>query len=777
MYDPLYDPIDKLTMQAKFNQRSRRVWSRVRLSAILAAALLTAAVVLLAVLQHRSGNSPQPATPASQSDYVDAAVCSNCHQAIAETYRKTGMGRSFFIPTTANAVEDYAHANIVFHQPSGLRYVMIQRNGEFFERRSEVGFDGKETDVMEERIDYVIGSGNHSRSYLHRAPDGQLIELPVSWYSEGTGYWAMSPGYDWKGQTDFRRAINGECMFCHNGYPESNAGIERSIFPEKLPQGIDCQRCHGPGRAHVEAAMSGHAAPELIRSTIVNPGRLDRDRQLEVCMECHLKTSFHEPNEERAFDRAIFSYRPGQPLEDFKLYFEPVGHESDDTFEIDHAAYRLRKSACFRNSQMTCLTCHDPHDIPRGPEAVKHYTEVCLGCHQGVAHTVALPPTSTCLSCHMPKRRTSDAVHVVMTDHFIRRTEPQRNLLAPIAETIAPEGSFTKVALYYSVKAPATPEAEISMAEAQVLAAAPTDDNAIPKLQALLERYQPNSPEPYLVLAQACDRAGNNEEVVRWSRQALAERENFRPAIVMLAPALFALHRDAEATKVLEEAVRQYPTDDLMLSDLGNAYLRQGEIAQASSVLKRALTSNPERSETHNLLGAVAVKQGDSATGEREFREALRLQPDFPEARDNLGSLLAEEHNYTEAQFQFEKAIDADADLAEAHHHLGRLLVLMDQAPHAISELRKAAQLEPDDPEVHEDLADVLAATGHAAEAIPEYERVLALRPDQSQAQLALAMALLSQYRVAEARLHLQAAAKSADPEIAQTARRLLALQ
>jgi len=757
-------------MQAQFRQRRRRVW----IGSLLAAALLAAAVALVAAFRHRSSRSSQLVTQASHSDYVDGAVCAGCHQGIAETYRKTGMGRSFFIPTTANVVEDYAHENTVFHRPSGLRYTMVERNGEFFERRSQAGFDGKETNVMEERIDYVIGSGNHSRSYLHRAPDGQLIELPVSWYSEGPGHWAMSPGYDWKGQKDFRRAITAECMFCHNGYPEGDAGLERSIFPEKLPHGIDCQRCHGPGRAHVEAARSGHAALELVRSVIVNPGRLGRERQLEVCMQCHLETSRHEPNEQRAFDRAIFSYHPGQPMEDFKLYFEPAGHENhasnetDDSFEIAHAAYRLRKSACFRNSQMTCLTCHDPHDIPRGQEAVAHYTEVCLSCHRGVTHTVALPSTSTCLSCHMPKRRTEDAVHVVMTDHFIRRTQPQRDLLAPIAEIPTPEGSFTKVALYYPVKAPLTPAAEISMAEAQVR------DNGISRLQALLERYQPNSPKPYLVLADAYDREGNNAEVARWSQQALTKHENFRPAVVKLVPALFAIHQDAQATKVLEEAVERYPTDDLLLSDLGNAYLRQGEIAQASSALERAVRANPERSESHNLLGVVAVKQGDRATGEREFREALRSQPDFSEARDNLGNLLVEEHGYAEAEFQFEKAIEADADFAEAHHHLGRLLVLMDQLPRAVIELREAAQQEPNEPQVHEDLADVLAATGHAAEAITEYERVLALRPDRLQAHLGLGMVLLGQHRAAEARLHLQAAANSSDPEIARTARRVL---
>src|ERR1700722_638465 len=307
-------------MQLQLQQRSRRVW----IGALLSATLLVAAVALVVAFRHRSSGSSRLVTQASHSDYVDGAVCASCHRDIAETYRKTGMGRSFSIPTAANVAEDYAHANTVFHEPSGLHYTMVERNGEFFELRSQAGFDGKETNVMEERIDYVIGSGNHSHSYLHRAPDGQLIELPVSWYSENHGYWAMSPGYDSKDQQDFSRAITPECMFCHNGYPQGDAGLERSIFPEKLPQGIDCQRCHGPGRAHVEAAMSGHATPELVRSTIVNPGSLDRERQLEVCMQCHLETSHHEPNEQRAFDRAVFSYRPGQLLEDFKLYFEPA---------------------------------------------------------------------------------------------------------------------------------------------------------------------------------------------------------------------------------------------------------------------------------------------------------------------------------------------------------------------------------------------------------------------------------------------------------------------
>jgi Flp pilus assembly protein TadD len=753
---------------ARSAHQSRLMW----LCVISAIAVVLAGIVVLRRGPSSRGRSAQVA---ERSDYVDPAECARCHQDVAATYRKTGMGRSFSKASAANAPEDFSRANTLEHGASGLRYTMLERNGELFQRRSQTGADGGETNEMEERIDYVIGSGNHSRSYLHRAANGQLIELPVSWYAEDKGYWAMSPGYDWKHQKDFRRAITPECMFCHNGYPQDttllsgeNADMDRSIFPENLPEGIDCQRCHGPGRAHVEAASAQNPDAEKVRATVVNPARLGRDRQLEVCMQCHLETSRHEPNEQRSFDRTTFSYRPGEPMSDYKLYFSPAASEADDSMEIAGAAFRLRKSACFRNSQMTCLTCHNPHDIPHGPEATAHYVEACQSCHRSVQHTVALPAGDTCLTCHMPKRRTDDAVHVVMTDHFIRRTQPKRNLLAPIAETVTPEDGHAKVVLYYPDKVPATPAAEIALAEAQV------QERGANSLQAVLERYQPSTPEPYLALARAYEREANQAEAVRWSRWALEKRAAYQPAIVELAQALFAMHQETEGTRTLEEGVAQYPQDDLLLSDLGNAYLRTGETERAAEMLARSVKANPDRPEAHVLLGAIATGRGDANTAEHELREALRCQPDDAEANDDLGSLLLQRGAYKEAEFYLQKAIDADPEFARAHHHLGRLLVLMDQLPPAIAELRKAAGESAADFQTHEDLADVLAASGHESEAATEYNRVLELKPNHPQAQLGLGIILLTQHRPDEARSHLEAASQGSDAETAQRARGLL---
>ena len=737
-------------------------------------------VLLIAFAIHGS-KAPAPALSA-KSEYVDSAECATCHHEIAATYRKTGMARSFYRPTSRNVVEDYTRANTVDNKASGLRYTMTERDGKFFQRRSEIGYGGHEANVREEQADYIIGSGNHARTYLHRSAEGKLIEMPVNWYTERSGSWAMSPGFDRRDQEDFRRAITPECMFCHNGYPEIDAAAAASrdatVFGQKLPEGIDCQRCHGPGRAHVEAAGSGHASVEAIRQAIVNPARLDRDRQLEVCMQCHLETSSrHLPNEIRAYEREIYSYRPGQPLGDYKLYFQqiPDGKSGKDDgteqpFEIVHAVTTLRRSACFRNSQMTCSTCHNPHDIPRGEAATVRYTQICQGCHQKVAHTVALPVGETCLSCHMPKRRTEDAVHVVMTDHFIQRVRPTRDLLAPIPEVIEPETRGRKLAIYYPEHPPATPATElyVAMARAEETSASPVE---LHRLESLIERDSPGSAEPYLELGRASSRLGENALAIRSFEAALQRRPAMRPATQGLVAVLLATGENGRAIDVLQTALGKDPGDSLLLTNLGNAYLRQGKVTEAKEALGRAVTADPELPEASNLLGLAALASGDVPEAERLFREAIRLQTDNVEARNNLGNLLASKHEFPEATYHFQRAIAIDPIYAAAHHGFGLLLMLTGTYPQSASELREAVRLDPKNAQTHDDLGDVLAALGQIPAAAEEYRQVLRLKPDQSDAELGLGMALLQERRPAEARSYLEAAAGSSDGAISQAAR------
>ena len=61
---------------------------------------------------------------------------------------------------------------------------MFERDGKLFQRRHQIGFGGQETNALELEAHYVVGSGNHARTFLHRNADGRLVQLPVSWYAE-----------------------------------------------------------------------------------------------------------------------------------------------------------------------------------------------------------------------------------------------------------------------------------------------------------------------------------------------------------------------------------------------------------------------------------------------------------------------------------------------------------------------------------------------------------------------------------------------------------------
>ena len=171
-----------------------------------------------------------------------------CHQEIARTFRLTGMGRSF-TRLTPNQLR-IAEPVRLHHEASQRYYTITQRDGILYQRRHQLELDGRETNVVELTADFVVGSGNHARTFLHRYPDGRLVQLPVSWYAENGGTWAMSPGYDRPAHMDFRRTMNEDCVSCHDAYPRTALEDEGngSRFAEPVPEGIDCQRCHGPGR-------------------------------------------------------------------------------------------------------------------------------------------------------------------------------------------------------------------------------------------------------------------------------------------------------------------------------------------------------------------------------------------------------------------------------------------------------------------------------------------------------------------------------------------------
>ena len=754
---------------------------------LLAAAACVLATGLLAANKWRSRLTPAPSSDGQPQDvavsgYTDPSACAACHRRIAETYALTGMARSL-----SKVRADDVTNGLLYHEASNRHYTILERDGAVLQRRHQLGFGGTEANVVELTADYMIGSGNHARTYVHRAGDNRLLQLPVSWYADGGGQWAMSPGYDRRDHLDFRRIIDEGCMSCHNAYPRGQLQDDGTgpKFTGDLPEGIDCQRCHGPGQRHIAAMRAGNV--DAGRNAIVNPATLNRERQLEVCMQCHLEpTSSPLPFQIRRYEHPPFSYLPGRPLGDAFIYFDHAqastrNREYGDKFEIAGGAYRLRQSACFRKSQMTCGTCHDPHDIPRGEKAVQHYVAVCRSCHdtvhaRGVPQVAVAGPRATCLDCHMPKRRAEDAVHVVITDHLVQRFRPARDLTAPLNETaaLAAKDYRGEVVLYYPPALPSTPENELYLALAQVQQGSNLTAG-IPRLQKALEHDTPGRAEFYYELARAYSRTGDHAAVIRWSEIALQHDASFVPALKELASAAAALGEENRAVEALQRAVALRSRDAHALADLGNAYLQQHRVDEATEALRRALALDSSLPRASNTLGLASLAKGDTNEAERHFREAIRIQPDLAEAHNNLANLLAGRRAYAEAAYHFEEALRCDPKYVEAHHSYGVVLGLMRSFTRAVTELQEAVRLSPRLARPHTDLADVLAITGRIDEAVREYQLAIEANPREYDAHYGLGEILARQQRTREAVAHFEAAAQSADPAQRDAARARLA--
>lgn len=622
------------------------------------------------------------------------------------------MRRSFAPTAKAPPIEGYVAQAKFIHTASGRRYEVIQRGKRVFQRRFEI-VDGQEMNAFELEATHAIGSGHHARTFLHRSERGELTELPLTWYSQEK-QWAMSPGFDNARPPDFTRIIDDRCLFCHNGYPGAGGA---------LAAGIDCQRCHGPGGRHIESR--GQAR------TIVNPSKLDSARQLDVCMQCHLETTSAElPAMIRRFDRTVNSFRPGERLTDYAVQFDDGRAEK---FEVVNQAYRMRQSACFLKSsgRLTCTTCHDPHNVLRGEAAAAKHREQCRTCHTTV-QTARHPDlqTSDCVSCHMPRRRTEDAVHVVMTDHKIQSRPPAGNLVRPLAEV----HRVGRPALHYPETLPQS-EADLYMGIALIATASDRRAGV-----ASIERQMTNNPpaRAVAVLGEGYFAGGKYNEAIAAFERALAKDPSLPKARYNLAQALEAAGQIDRASAAYEQA-GDVPEAKYAL---GNLLRRSGDLTAALRQYRWALALRPTYAQAHTNLGSLYADQGKLDEARASLEEALRIDPSADEAHNNLGRVFAAQGSIPKALIHLRRALSLNASNVTARYNLARLFQATNSMHAAIAEYRRVLERQPGFVEAHVGLAQALGDMNQIDGAIAEFREALRLQPAHAEAQGGLDLAL-----------------------------------
>jgi tetratricopeptide (TPR) repeat protein len=512
-------------------------------------------------------------TPVSTTD----ASCGSCHAEILHSYLATPMANASGV--AAERVETGAFE----HKLSGVKYSLSLQDSQLMLTYQ----DAKDPEVAASRkLEYFLGSGHLGLTYLYSL-NGYLFESPIAYYSAGQSL-DMKPGLESMTQAPPALPVQAECLRCHmSAVQHADSGtINRYRGLPFLHAGITCESCHGDTRQHL--VTGGKAG-------LVNPSKLSAALRDSVCISCHLEGDI---SVERVGHSAL-DFKPGNPISDYLTYFVYSGQGATKrgVSEVE----QLSLSMCKRTSgdAMSCMSCHDPHYTPTGPqEQAAFYREKCLACHSGATFATAHHPENPdCTSCHMKRTGAENIPHVAWTDHRILKY-PE----APMMTANPSAGGDTLVPVF----SPGTTRRDVALA------------------------YYKGLLEGNFALQQ---------KAYEWLEVIKPELSVDKDALAALG-ILSEERGDYKQAKELFQAVLKLdPRNLIAISNLGTLLAKSGDLQGAISLLRPAFERNEDVAGLAKNLAQVECIAGDAATARATLQKTLQYSPGLRDVRQMLTRL------------------------------------------------------------------------------------------------------------------------------------------
>ncbi|CAA0103345.1 Beta-barrel assembly-enhancing protease [BD1-7 clade bacterium] len=589
--------------------------------------------------------------------YIDDRACSTCHEALYDSYQQVGMSQSFKRPNQAKIIEDF-EAKPFFHAASQRFYQMKKEGDTLIFSRFQHDQQHNKINEYSVNVDWILGSGNTTRSYLIQTPSGELFQLPIGWYSQDKK-WAMSPGFENAQHDGVQRQVKRQCMFCHNAYPnapaQSDSHEQPHVFPSDLPQGTGCQRCHGPGAKHIRRVLNGEHDLESVKAAIVNPAKLPPKQRDSVCFQCHMLPSVSLVGT-RDLKRADYSFRPGENLNDYlhHIDIQKAGQTPNERFEINHHAYRMTLSRCYTESQsaLTCISCHNPHKkitLKNNPE---HFNNVCKGCHASIDNNTIHQQQAGqkhCATCHMPRQRTQDVVDVIMTDHRIQKHAlPETQRLAPLTKS---DPVIEGISVMYPGE-----DAEIYQI-LPLIRALPLQQFVDQLEQLLLKKRLDVSHPVYFDLLKAYIKVQAFEQANSLIKPMLTYHGDNATLLNWQGVIQTADKNYVAAENSFTRALKQQPNNIEILMNLGILQVTTKQFTHAEKLLNQAILLRPNNHRPHYYLALIAIEQQKDQAAIEHLKTAVAIKPSFTHGYVKLYEQLQKHGAHAQAARYLEHGI------------------------------------------------------------------------------------------------------------------------
>ncbi|HEX6245374.1 MAG TPA: multiheme c-type cytochrome [Polyangiales bacterium] len=698
-----------------------------------------------------SAASP-PAAP-EHAQFVGSERCKTCHATEFTSWSGSHHAKAM-LPATPEHVLGSVDGGVARAALPGVQARFFRDDA-----GTQVELEGSDGGVQRFQLAYTFGVGP-LQQYLVRFPNGRLQALPVAWDSralaaQGQRWFQLYPDVHdhhdqlhWSGPYQNWNMMCGECHV--TGYVKRYDARQDAYDSKWSELGVGCEACHGPGSAHLAWAQAGGQAGEAGRGFVRDlkargefvfrtpdqriAARSDTpppDANAE-CAACHARAGSLVDAERRAPRSAMTQHHRLTLLTSPEYW--PTGEQRDEVFVW--GSFAASKMAA---RGVTCGDCHEPHS--GAPLAQDN--SLCVRCHQpsvfdAPAHHRHAPGSAgaQCVGCHMAEELYMGVD--LRRDHSFQLPRPDLTLTSGSPNACnrchvreKPEWAAARLDQWLGKRWRERPHFGHAFASA---------DRHSSAAQRPLAALALDASQPAIVRATAL-RRWRGVPLLIGEPRLLALVDDAEPLV--RAEALSLLERSDPAERWRRARARLEDADRLVrleATELLCGLPREVTGSDGAELLRKAfleLTTSLEQQADFpanaTQLGQVYLRSGDLVNARRWFEHALRRDPQYVEAYVRLSELARMAGDQQASSTLLEQALTRLPKAADLHYASGLSLVRLGKKREGTERLGRALELSPEDAGMAYTYAVALQDQGQLPRAIEVLERTLRTQPENGE--------------------------------------------